>query len=125
MPFQIICLVLCNVIVYTFEVVPHSIQCEKRLVKPTYIYIALDGNKPPQADAGPDVFVKLPNRAAALDGSSSTDDYGIVSYTWARDIKSPAAGVGSQLGFFYSSFAYAHIPSFLPHISLVSSFGSK
>ena len=38
--------------------------------------------------------MKLPNRAAALDGSSSTDDYGIVSYSWSRDIKSPAAGVG-------------------------------
>jgi hypothetical protein len=54
---------------------------------------SLDGNKPPQADAGPDVFVKLPNRAAGLDGSTSSDDYGIVSYTWTRALKSPAAGV--------------------------------
>ena len=57
------------------------------------LYVALDGNKAPEANAGPDVFVKLPNRAAALDGSSSSDDYGIVSYSWTRDLKSPAAGV--------------------------------
>ena len=35
----------------------------------------------------------LPNRAAALDGSSSYDDHGIVEYEWSRDPKSPAAGV--------------------------------
>lgn len=63
------------------------------------IFIALDGNKAPEANAGPDVFVKLPNRAAALDGSSSSDDYGIVSYSWTRDLKSPAAGVSKMIYF--------------------------
>ena len=52
-----------------------------------------DVNKPPIANAGPDVVVHLPNRAAALDGSSSYDDHGIVEYEWSRDPKSPAAGV--------------------------------
>ena len=68
--------------------------CMKTISLLNYIYFSIDGNKPPQAYAGPDVFVKLPNRAAALDGSKSSDDYGIVSYKWSRDLKSPAAGVG-------------------------------
>ena len=56
-------------------------------------FFHLNVNKPPLANAGPDIIVKLPNRAAALDGSKSFDDYGIVRYTWTRDLKSPAAGV--------------------------------
>lgn len=47
----------------------------------------------PVASAGPDVVVHLPNRAAELDGSKSSDDHGIVDYIWYRDPKSPAAGV--------------------------------
>ena len=39
----------------------------------------------------------LPNRAAALDGSSSYDDHGIVEYEWSRDPKSPAAGVSVNM----------------------------
>ncbi|XP_046859670.1 dyslexia-associated protein KIAA0319-like protein isoform X3 [Xenia sp. Carnegie-2017] len=56
------------------------------------VTVKRDDNKPPTAVAGPDIVVKLPNRAAALDGSSSSDDYGIISYIWSRDLKSPAAG---------------------------------
>lgn len=56
-----------------------------------------DVNKPPIANAGPDVVVHLPNRAAALDGSSSYDDHGIVEYEWSRDPKSPAAGVSVSI----------------------------
>ena len=66
------------------------------------IHCFLDGNQPPKADAGPDVVVKLPNRAAALDGSMSSDDYGIVKYSWTRDLKSPAAGVRDFI-FYYLS----------------------
>ena len=57
------------------------------------LLLSLDINKPPTADAGPDVVVYLPNRAAELVGSSSYDDHGIVEYEWSRDPKSPAAGV--------------------------------
>lgn len=56
------------------------------------VNVKKDVNKPPTANAGPDVIVHLPNRAAALDGSSSYDDHGIVEYEWSRDPKSPAAG---------------------------------
>ena len=55
-----------------------------------------DVNKSPEANAGLDVVVYLPNRAAELDGSQSSDDHGIVEYEWARDPKSPAAGVSSE-----------------------------
>lgn len=64
----------------------------------TILYIILlsflpDINKAPVAHAGPDVVVHLPNRAAELDGSKSSDDHGIATYLWLRDPKSPAAGV--------------------------------
>ena len=59
----------------------------------TVLLFSLDINKPPTANAGPDVVVYLPNRAAELVGSSSYDDHGIVEYEWSRDPKSPAAGV--------------------------------
>ena len=67
-----------------------------RLCKFIYLFLLLifsDINKPPTANAGPDVVVYLPNRAAELVGSSSYDDHGIVEYEWTRDPKSPAAGV--------------------------------
>ena len=50
-------------------------------------------NQPPIANAGPDIIVVLPNRAAQIDGSKSKDDQWITSYQWERDAKSPAAGV--------------------------------
>ena len=61
------------------------------------LLIFSDINKPPTANAGPDVVVYLPNRAAELVGSSSYDDHGIVEYEWTRDPKSPAAGVSWSL----------------------------
>lgn len=73
-------------------------ECEQnlqyvRLYKLFLLLIFSDINKPPTANAGPDVVVYLPNRAAELVGSSSYDDHGIVEYEWTRDPKSPAAGV--------------------------------
>ncbi|XP_068735885.1 dyslexia-associated protein KIAA0319-like protein [Montipora capricornis] len=56
------------------------------------VNVKKDINKAPTANAGPDVVVHLPNRAAELDGSRSYDDHGIVEYEWSRDPKSPAAG---------------------------------
>lgn len=41
----------------------------------------------------PSTAVSLPTRTAMLDGSHSTDDKGGLSYLWARDENSPAAGV--------------------------------
>ena len=65
-----------------------------------YLVVLSDINKPPEANAGPDVVVHLPNRAAELDGSSSHDDHGIVEYEWSRDPKSPAAGVSVCIIYF-------------------------
>jgi len=36
----------------------------------------------PVANAGPDVTIALPTNTVTLDGSGSTDDKGITSYTW-------------------------------------------
>lgn len=49
-------------------------------------------DQPPVARVMPSVAVSLPTRTAMLDGSHSTDDKGGLSYLWARDESSPAAG---------------------------------
>ena len=50
-------------------------------------------NKPPVANAGGDKTITLPQRLVTIDGSKSSDDKGIVQYSWARDHLSQAAGV--------------------------------
>ena len=50
-------------------------------------------NKPPVANAGGDKTITLPQRLVTIDGSKSSDDKGIVRYSWARDHLSQAAGV--------------------------------
>ncbi len=52
-----------------------------------------DENHPPKAHAGGDKIITLPVSLITLDGRESTDDRGIVSYSWTRDDKSLAAGV--------------------------------
>ena len=57
------------------------------------LFVVLDANHAPQANAGGDKELVLPLPVLSLDGSHSTDDKGIVSYQWTRDEQSPAAGV--------------------------------
>jgi len=45
------------------------------------------------AKAGGDQSVALPVKLVSIDGSQSSDDKGIICYTWTRDAKSLAAGV--------------------------------
>lgn len=59
-----------------------------------YVYINnIDDNKAPTAKIVGDIVVKLPKNDAVLNGSLSSDDYGIVSYEWSRSDDSPAIGV--------------------------------
>ena len=39
---------------------------------------------PPKANAGSDVVIHLPQNSVVLNGNSSTDDKGIVSYEWIK-----------------------------------------
>lgn len=55
-----------------------------------------DPNRPPVANAGGDRVVYLPAPLIVINGSGSSDDKGIVSYLWARDKNSPAAGVSCK-----------------------------
>lgn len=50
-------------------------------------------DQPPVAHVVSSPPIVLPVRTATLDGSHSIDDKGGVSYLWARDDSSPAAGV--------------------------------
>ncbi|MCD6522371.1 MAG: PKD domain-containing protein, partial [Candidatus Diapherotrites archaeon] len=45
------------------------------------INVTVVTNNPPVADAGPDQMVSV-NTVVTLDGTNSTDDYGIISYEW-------------------------------------------
>ena len=59
------------------------------------------------ADAGGDQSVNMPVSLVTLDGSKSTDDKGIVSYTWVKNVNSLAAGV-SRGSFFHCSCEISH-----------------
>ncbi|NXJ02296.1 K0319 protein, partial [Psophia crepitans] len=56
------------------------------------ITVKKESNSPPRAHAGGKHVLVLPNNSVTLNGSSSADDQGIVSYLWIRDGQSPAAG---------------------------------
>lgn len=54
-------------------------------------------NKAPVAKIAKNlVVITLPTDTAELDGSTSTDDKGIVTFLWSRDESSPAAGVSAE-----------------------------
>jgi len=57
----------------------------------------LDEDQAPVADAGGEQIVMLPAPLVTINGSKSTDDRKIVSYSWTRDRSSPAAGVSDSL----------------------------
>jgi len=46
------------------------------------MFVATD--YPPNADAGSNVIISLPQKSVTLYGNSSTDDKKIVSYEWTR-----------------------------------------
>ncbi|EDV22385.1 uncharacterized protein TRIADDRAFT_28661 [Trichoplax adhaerens] len=54
------------------------------------VFVKKDDNKAPVAKINGDVTVKLPKNEAVLNGSLSSDDYGIVRYEWTRSSNSPA-----------------------------------
>nr|CAB3258576.1 dyslexia-associated protein KIAA0319-like protein [Phallusia mammillata] len=56
------------------------------------VTITVTKEQPPNAIAGPDVTITLPDDVAILNGNRSTDNYGIASYKWTRDHDSPAIG---------------------------------
>ncbi|XP_076437879.1 dyslexia-associated protein KIAA0319-like protein [Babylonia areolata] len=56
------------------------------------VHVKMSKNRPPEAKAGGDRVVLLPVSMVSLDGSASSDDRGIASYLWERDLESLAAG---------------------------------
>lgn len=56
----------------------------------------LEKNTPPVAHAGGDQTVTLPTNAIYMNGSKSSDDLGIVKYTWTRE--STSLAIGSIVG---------------------------
>ncbi|KAL8578421.1 hypothetical protein ACOMHN_014920 [Nucella lapillus] len=55
-------------------------------------HVKMTKNRPPEAKAGGDRVVLLPVSMVTLDGSASSDDRGIATYLWERDMDSLAAG---------------------------------
>lgn len=52
----------------------------------------IEKNTPPVANAGGDQSITLPVSAIYLNGTKSSDDLGVVRYTWTRDGGSLAIG---------------------------------
>lgn len=44
---------------------------------------------PPEANAGNDIVIRLPNNSVTLDGSKSKDDKGFLTYAWRKTAESP------------------------------------
>jgi hypothetical protein len=55
----------------------YPINCKK------LIYFA-EVDYPPQANAGSNIIINLPQNSVTLYGNKSTDDHGIVSYEWIK-----------------------------------------
>ena len=48
------------------------------------IYVQPPRNQPPKANAGSDSEISLPQNFFVLDGTQSSDDQGIIKYTWSQ-----------------------------------------
>lgn len=69
--------------------------CIKLLSDPftsRFFFYFAEKNTPPVANAGGDQSIILPVSAIYLNGTKSSDDLGIVRYTWTRDGSSLAVG---------------------------------
>uniref|UniRef100_A0A2K5WV51 KIAA0319 n=1 Tax=Macaca fascicularis TaxID=9541 RepID=A0A2K5WV51_MACFA len=74
---------------YTFQLkVTDSSQQQSTAV--VTVIVQPENNRPPVAVAGPDKELIFPVESATLDGSSSSDDHGIVFYHWEH-IRGPSA----------------------------------
>lgn len=56
------------------------------------IFVLKGTDYPPEANAIPNVMVRLPHRSIILNGSQSTDDRGIVSWEWIKDMSDISSG---------------------------------
>ncbi|RXM93158.1 Dyslexia-associated protein KIAA0319-like protein, partial [Acipenser ruthenus] len=77
--------------VYEFTL---SVRDERNLASSDTVSVIVkeELNQPPVARISGNVQLTLPLNMAALDGSKSSDDKGVVTYQWSRDEGSPAAG---------------------------------
>ncbi|XP_078665595.1 dyslexia-associated protein KIAA0319-like protein isoform X1 [Branchiostoma floridae x Branchiostoma belcheri] len=51
---------------------------------------------PPVANAGPNLVIQMPQNSVILNGSKSTDDKGIVSYEWVKEVDAVADMQGTR-----------------------------
>lgn len=73
-------------------VIQGTLQCFHLLNRTLTTCDFAEKNTPPVANAGGDQSITLPVSAIYLNGTKSSDDLGIVRYTWTRDGSSLAVG---------------------------------
>uniref|UniRef100_A0A6B2EFS6 Putative serine-type protease inhibitor n=1 Tax=Phlebotomus kandelakii TaxID=1109342 RepID=A0A6B2EFS6_9DIPT len=76
---------------YVFEVTVVDANGNNATDKVT-VKVIQEKNSPPVANGGGDQNLVLPQSVLILNGSKSTDDLGIVNYTWSREGSSVAVG---------------------------------
>ncbi|XP_032103512.1 dyslexia-associated protein KIAA0319 homolog isoform X5 [Sapajus apella] len=74
---------------YTFQLMVTDSSRQQSTAVVTVIVLP-ENNRPPVAVAGPDKELIFPVQSATLDGSSSSDDHGIVFYHWEH-VRGPSA----------------------------------
>lgn len=77
---------------YTFKLTVTDAQGETNS-DTTQVVVKEEVNLDPVARAGKDITIELPNDYVELNGSQSSDDKGIVSFSWSRGANSSASGV--------------------------------
>ncbi len=77
------------------------------------IYVQPPKNQPPSANAGKDRGISLPKNWVILDGSSSSDDFNITSWSWSQvegpneaNILTPEAGKTNVTGLTIGSYVF-------------------
>lgn len=76
---------------YTFKVTVTDVNGGQNS-STAQIHVLKGTDYPPEANAVPNVMIRLPHNSIVLNGSQSTDDRGIVSWEWIKDMGDTSSG---------------------------------
>lgn len=82
------------------------------------ITVVASKDYPPEANAGADIIVHLPQNKVTLNGNLSSDDHGITSWEWTKDALDQNKAVDMQVNAYKYLFCmtYIHTQSSITYI---------